>query len=270
MWSSRIPRRPAPRRFLPRARGRAFTLIEVMVVLVILTVMLSGLALPLAAQLQMRRQDEARRQLDEAKEAILGFAAAHARLPCPAAATNGAESFAPGGDATNGNCSNFYDGYLPGTALGLSPLDSDGFVRDPWLTARNRIRYAAFGGGTDVNGVVNPLTRANGMQAASLAGLAAAPRYIVICSTGARASASSCGPAANQLTFRAAFVLIALGPNAASDPAPGSDEARNQAGNPVFVHREASSVPGNEFDDLVRWVPVHLIVNRLLVAGRLP
>ncbi len=242
-----------------------------MVVLVILTVMLSGLALPLAAQLQMRRQEEARRQLDEAKEALLGFAAAHARLPCPATATtNGMESFAAGGDAGNGNCSNFYDGFLPGAALGLAPLDAEGFVRDPWIGARGRVRYAVFGGGADVNGVVNPLTRANGMQAATLPGLGAAPHFIMVCSTGARASASSCGPAANQLTFRAAFVLLSLGPNGGSDPVPGTDEARNLAGNPVFVHRDASNAAGNEFDDLVHWVPVHLVVNRLLVAGRLP
>ena len=254
-----------------RFHSPAFTLIEVMVVLVILTVMLSGLALPLAAQLQMRRQDEARRQLDEAKEALLGFAVAHARLPCPAsAASHGLESFAPGGDATNGACSNFYDGFLPGATLGVAPLDAEGFARDPWMSERNRIRYAVFGGGSVVNGVVNPLTRGNGMQGATLAGLGAAPRFIVICASGARASASGCGPAANQLTFRAAFVLLSLGPNAASDPAAGSDEALNLAGNPVFVHRDPSNAPGNEFDDLVHWVPVHLVVNRLLVAGRLP
>ena len=241
-----------------------------MVVLVILTVMLSGLALPLAAQLQMRRQEEARRQLDEAKEALLGFAAVHARLPCPAsAATNGMESFAPGGDATNGNCSNFYDGFLPGAALGLAPLIG-GFVHDPWMSTGSRVRYAVFGGGADVNGVVNPLTRANGMQSATLAGLAAAPHFIVICSSGARASASGCGPAANQLTFRAALVLLSLGPNGGVEPVAGSDEARNLAGNPVFIHRDASSAAGSEFDDLVHWVPVHLVVNRLLVAGRLP
>jgi prepilin-type N-terminal cleavage/methylation domain-containing protein len=248
-----------------------FTLIEVMVVLVILTVMLSGLALPIAAQLQMRRQEEARRQMDEAKEALLGFAVAHARLPCPASpASNGLESFAPDGDAMNGNCSNFYDGFLPGATLGLAPLDTEGFVRDPWMGEGNRLRYAVFGAGSDVNGVVNALTRANGMQSASLAGLGAAPHFIMICSTGAKAGASSCGPAANQLTFRAAFVLLSLGANGGTLPAPGTDEARNLAGNPVFIHREASNAPGNEFDDLVHWVPVHLVVNRLLVAGRLP
>ena len=49
--------------------ARAFSLIEVMVARVVLTILLSGLALPLAAQLTLRRMDETRRQLDEAKEA---------------------------------------------------------------------------------------------------------------------------------------------------------------------------------------------------------
>jgi prepilin-type N-terminal cleavage/methylation domain-containing protein len=97
----------------PRAR-RAFTLLEVLVAMVILAILASGLAIPLAAQVELRRQEATRRQLDEAKEALLGFAAAHGRLPCPASeASRGLESFAAGGDSANGLCSNFYDGYLP-------------------------------------------------------------------------------------------------------------------------------------------------------------
>ena len=249
-------------------RARAFSLIEVMVVLVVLTILLSGLALPLAAQLNLRRMGETRRQLDEAADALLGFAAAHGRLPCPAAAGSlGLESFAPGEDASSGGCSAFHDGFLPGATLGLAPLDGEGFVRDGWSS---RIRYAVFGAGASINGISNPLTRANGMQAATLPELAAAPHYLFICSTGALSTHSGCGPAANQLTRRAAFVLISLGPNAAATPAPGSDEARNVAGDPVFVHRDPSIGGENAFDDLLHWVPIHLVVNRLIVAGRLP
>src|SRR5260221_14721683 len=104
-----------------------------MVVLVVLTILLSGLALPLAAQLNLRRMDETRRQLDEAKEALLGFVAAHGRLPCPAAPGSlGLESFAAGEDPASGGCSAFHDGFLPGATPGPRPLDSYGYGRDVW------------------------------------------------------------------------------------------------------------------------------------------
>jgi prepilin-type N-terminal cleavage/methylation domain-containing protein len=258
MWSWHSP-----------SAARAFTLIEVMVVILVLTLLASGLAMPLATQLQMRRAAETQRTLAEAREALLGFAAANGRLPCPASESSaGDESFAAGGSAANGACDHFHDGFLPGAALGLAPLDDRGFVRDAWGSTRNRIRYAVFGG--SVNGVANPLTRAGGMREATLAGLGAASHFLFICSTGAAASASGCGPAANQLTRRAAFVVLSPGPNANAAPPPASDEARNQSGAPVFVHREASAVPGNEFDDIVAWTPVHLVVSRLLAAGLLP
>src|SRR5688572_6039926 len=94
-----------------------FTLIEVMMVLLILAVLATGLTIPLAAQLQMRREEETRRVLDEARDAVLGFAAAHGRLPCPATlASRGEEAFAPGGSPANGACESFHGGYLPAAA----------------------------------------------------------------------------------------------------------------------------------------------------------
>ena len=258
MWSSPL-------------RNRAFTLIEVAVVILILTLLASGLAMPVAAQLELRRASETRRILDEARDSLLAFAAANGRLPCPATdASRGEESFAPGGDSGNGSCARFYDGYLPGAALGLSPLDTEGFVRDAWNTEHSRIRYAVFGAGASVNAVANPFTRVNGMQAATLAGLGDAPHFIYICASAAGASASGCGPATNQLTRRAAFVLLSLGPNAGISPAAGGDEARNQSGDPVFVYHEATAGGNAAFDDVVQWVPMHLVASRMLAAGRLP
>ena len=108
------------------------------------------------------------------------------------------------------------------------------------------------------------------MQSATLTGIGAASHYLFICTTGRAASAAGCGPAANQLTRRAAFVLLSPGANATSVPPAGSDEARNLDGDGVFVYHEASNVPGREFDDIILWVPIHLVVNRLLTAGRLP
>ena len=236
-----------------------------MIVLVVVTILASGIALPMAAQIQMRRQDEARRLLGEARDALLGFAAAHGRLPCPATVDSlGQEAFAPGGSAADGACASFHGGWLPGAALGLPGLDAQGFVRDPWASERNRVRYAVHGGA--INGIANPLTRANGMQMATLAGLGAASHYLFVCTNGAAASGSGCGPASSQLTRRAAFVLLSTGLNGVADPAPGSDEARNLDGDAVFVSREAAP----DFDDLLDWGAIHTVVNRLVVAGRLP
>lgn len=252
------------------ARAAGFTLIEVMLVMLIMAMLAATLAIPLAAQLQLRRAEETRRQLDEARDALLGFAIVHGRLPCPATlASRGLESFAPGGGPANGACETFHSGYLPAAALGISPVDAEGFARDAWGGPDNRIRYAVFGGAT-INGVANPLTRANGMQSATLAGLGAAPHYLYICRDGAVAAAGSCGAAANQVTRRAAFVLLSTGVNGASHPPPGSDEARNLDGDAAFVSREPSGVAGREFDDIVLWGAIHLVVNRLVLAGRLP
>jgi hypothetical protein len=60
------------------------------------------------------------------------------------------------------------------------------------------------------------------------------------------------------------------GANGATAPVPGSDEARNLDGDAVFVYREVSMAAGREFDDQLLWVPIHLVVSRLMSAGRLP
>lgn len=251
----------------PEPRRGGFTLVEVMVVLLVLAVMASALALPVAAQLHWRRMEEARRQMDDAREALLGFAAAQGRLPCPALeGSRGQESFAAGGDATNGECADFHGGFLPAAALGVAPLDSEGFLRDPWMAAR--LRYAV--AGVSVNGVPRALTRANGLQSATLAGVGDAPHFLFVCASGQAANASGCGPAANHLTRKAAFILLATGANGGTAPAAGSDEARNLDGDAVFVSREASTAAGREFDDVLQWGSVHLVVHRLVSAGRLP
>ena len=250
---------------------RAFTLLEVMLVMLILTILVTGLAVPLATQVAMRRHEETKRILEEAREALLGFAATHGRLPCPATAgSRGEESFAAGGDSLNGNCSGFHDGLLPAASIGLSPLDPEGFAQDGWGTPQNRIRYAVFGAGQAIGGVTNPMTRANGMQQATLAALGDFPGFLVICGVGTSAGASDCGAASNRLTRRAVFVLLSLGPNAARHPGPGSDESRNLDGDGVFVSHEDSNAPGNEFDDYLTWVPVNILANRMIAAGRLP
>jgi prepilin-type N-terminal cleavage/methylation domain-containing protein len=253
---------------MSRRHRRGFTLLELALVLLILSVLLSGLALPLGAQIAQRRHEETLRRLDDAREALLGFAALHGRLPCPATTSGGVEAFAPGGDAGNGACADFHGGFLPGATLGMNDLDAEGYARDAWGSHGNRLRYAV--ASNTVGTMPAVLTRSQGMQAATLAGLGTESHFLFVCASGAAASSAGCGPAQQQLTRRAAFVLLSVGPNGASAPAPGSDERRNVDGDAVFVHRAPSDAAHEPFDDVVRWVPIHLVVSRLVVAGRLP
>lgn len=51
-----------------------FSLIELAIVLVIVTILLGGLAVPLSAQIEARRIAETRKIMEEAREAIMGYA----------------------------------------------------------------------------------------------------------------------------------------------------------------------------------------------------
>ena len=54
-----------------------FTLLELAIVLVIVTILIGGLAVPLSAQIQARRIAETQKTLAEAREAIMGYAMSH-------------------------------------------------------------------------------------------------------------------------------------------------------------------------------------------------
>jgi len=254
----------SPKRGSPM-HSQAFSLMEVAVVLLILTALLAGIAIPLAAQVQMRRFDETRRTMEEGRDVILGFAAANGRLPCPASAkSNGRESFCTSSNGActpttvvqpHGRCSNFYDGFLPGSTLGLAPLDNQGFVLDPWLT---RVRYAVRDSTHS-----HSLTSVNGMQSATMS-ILSEREYLSVCATGSGVAADGCGSAA-LLTNKAPFILLSSGPNAA-EAKHGIDEMENVDGDLVFISHHTAS----DFDDVITWVSLHTLMSRMISAGKLP
>jgi prepilin-type N-terminal cleavage/methylation domain-containing protein len=261
-----------------------FSLVEIAVVMVIISILLAVVAVPFATQIEQRRTEETQRQLETIKEALIGFAIASGRLPCPAtAASNGAESFVPvTGSAANGNCQQFV-GLLPAVTLGLSPVDSNGFAVDAWGLPQNRIVYAVSNrtvtAGTPAactTSVANPiLTSTNGMRNATMSCLAdpsAAVAMLTICSitpTGVAGAATGC---ASALTTRAPFVLLSRGKNAVSGGT-GTDEAHNvDTTDSYFVSHtptQAGSASG-EFDDIVTWGSLNTLFARMVQAGKLP
>jgi prepilin-type N-terminal cleavage/methylation domain-containing protein len=146
---------------MKRAR-RGFTLIEVMVVLLIVGLLAAGLSMPLAAQVQLRRIDETHRRLDEAREALLGFAASQGACPARQATLARRGTLRVRRRRGERPVRALPRRLLPAATLGLAPLDDEGFLRDAWGSRANRIRYAV---PVPVGAVASPFTRANGLQA---------------------------------------------------------------------------------------------------------
>lgn len=96
-----------------------FSLTEIAVVLVIVALLLGGIILPMSAQRDQQQHEKTRVLLGEVREALLGFAAANRRVPCPATSPGTVEASA------GGHCPSA-SGYLPGPTLGMLTDDAWG------------------------------------------------------------------------------------------------------------------------------------------------
>ncbi|MBU4498864.1 MAG: prepilin-type N-terminal cleavage/methylation domain-containing protein, partial [Gammaproteobacteria bacterium] len=134
---------------------RGFTLIEMAIVLIIITILIGGLAVPLSTQIQARRIAETNKTLEEAKEAIIGYAMTHRTtgatprpyLPCPDTDGDGRENRVIGGPY-DGSCPLTY-GYFPWVDLGGSPNDAWGNRLRYVVTDKLANRISGFSSGTD-------------------------------------------------------------------------------------------------------------------------
>jgi prepilin-type N-terminal cleavage/methylation domain-containing protein len=274
------------------AVNRGFTLIEIAVVLVILTILLATLAIPITTQLNQKRAAETQKMLDLAQQALIGYASANGRLPCPATdgvtvgAVNsfGDERFAVGGTATNGQCE-YWTGYLPAVALGLSPLDSQGFMVDAWGLPQNRIRYAVWGSvPISINLIQYPFTKTGGIKAATTTALSdTTTPFLFVCQSAPLGTVptaatnspvgNACGGGVVKLTDKTPAVIYSLGANAATGGT-GADEGFNVKTTATQTFAFVSHTPtvggANEFDDMVSWISLNVLFNSMQGAGKLP
>ena len=273
---------------------QGFTLTELAIVTTIVALLLASLMYTLSAQTEQRNMDDTRRRLEQARELILAFALANGRLPCPARYTSsashsqGLESFCTAATGTcsgtetttvqaHGNCSNYYDGYLPAATIGFQTADSNGFAVDTWS---NRIRYVV----TKTPPACAPANTLVFTSAANLKtyGLTCQPPDLLICkSASGPISAASCIAATNYATGTGLVtaILFSTGKNfnaaqtAAAATALGRvDEAANLDGDASFVYHPlaGSEAANGEFDDQFVWITTGELYSRLVSAGVLP
>ncbi len=219
-----------------------FTLVEVAIVLLIMGFLLGSIMGPLTTQRKNQNINETESQLDEVRDALMGYAALNGFLPCPATlASGGAESRTAGAGS---DCTTEH-GYVPSATLGLNgKFDSNSLIIDSWgrplrysLNDINTWEYAK-------NIVVNSVD----------------PTYDV-CESAACASG-------NILATQILAVVLSLGPDADAAPA-SADQADNLNGDDIFVSRFPVETVGSEYDDIVVWLSPNTLILHLVRAGQL-
>ena len=253
------------------------------VAMFIIALLLGSILVPLQTQIESRNFENTQRILDQAREALMGYAAAYGYFPCPASTTsNGLEAAGTNhAIAAVNTCpaavwgGTTYIGFLPAATIGFAPTDANGYAVDAWGLTQNRIRYAVVGNVT-VNGIAQPFTRVNGIRNAGMSSIAAATTLLYVCNSGTGVVAgTNCGTAV-ALTSNAPVVIWSVGPNAATTGGTSVDELQNPnptagaSADRIFVSRVKGAVAASAFDDIVTWIGPAMIFNRLIAAGQLP
>lgn len=234
--------------YRPAERGAALLILLMLVAMATATALISAMGKP-AAGPELRTITA----LGQARQALIGFAQLHGRLPRPArSAMDGRES--PLHCSNDAECT----GYLPWLALGVAPDDAWGklwrYTVSPALTEQ-----PVNVGRSETNKVIQ--TRDGG----ALRDVAGAP--------GCARVGAHCVAAVILSTGKRNFGTSIDGVGQANGAHGNLDEAMNAESSSIFVARPATIEPtatGGEFDDRLTWIDLDVLYDRMGAAGALP
>lgn len=300
-------------------RYRGFTLAELAIALTILALLIAAFLIPLRSQSEQARIRDTDQTLERIRDALIGFALAHGRLPCPAdpLQAQGSTVVTPYGPRHAGeemvvadsNATNVANKICDGTGLATSPRYASGVV--PWVTLSvpqtdawgHRFTYSVQASWADnllndCTGPMDPKTTPVGVAsfcidpAKSLADLKIFTR-------------PQPGAVPQSVAEDLVAVVISHGPNGYLSIKPDGVQAGGTVANvwPAARDEDANGLafvgghadpeyrfmqrdevkrdgacttdstlggPACEFDDRLAYVSRHVLISRMVAAGRLP
>ncbi|MCP5145476.1 MAG: type II secretion system protein [Gammaproteobacteria bacterium] len=255
--------------------NRGFTLLELAIVVFVVGLLLAGMIGPIDTQIEARDRRLTTSAMNEALEAVYGFAVSAGRLPCPDTTGDGVEDFASGPPPWACAAA---DGWLPSTTLATAGADAWGnrlryHVTEPGFTTPDDGICSAADADLDLceSGGITVQTRGDNPATAApvtegkflLTSANDVPAVIVSHGRNGRGSTSNLGIA------RAAAPI-------------NTDEDENADGDNTFITRIYTRDAGGcsddadentalcGYDDLLLLVSPTVLNNRLVMAGRLP
>jgi len=287
-------------------RTRGFTLIELAIVLVIVTILIGGLAMPLSAQIQARRIAETQKILEETREAIIGYAMSNTTSTCTCAYTSDVLDDSPATTCPTNLCPTSVTGtatltILPRHFLPCPDLmqndpeesvdnDGDGSLRDlnngredRYISGPNKGECATHSGNFPwvTLGMASQDAWGNRLRYAITPAFANATTGFSSTESGTLQICSTSGCAMVDVAGNVPAVLVSHGPNGwgarsihnkiLKDPT-SDDEKENTNASINFVSRSPSRAgdAAGEFDDLVKWISADQLRGRICPTGGCP
>ncbi len=245
-----------------------FTLIEIAIVLIIVTILLGYTVAMVPVQQELKQYRKANAEMDQILNALYAFAQVNGRLPCAddMDAPDGVED--PTGGTTD--CTEWY-GYVPTKTLGLDgSLDGNFSLQDPWGSP---YRYQVTSDDTGM-GAGGDFVITGDIKAVGIAGLAP---DLSICITNGPVGGTqlTCpGGASGAVAENVPAVILSLGKDRGrvdSDIQKENTDAGLTAtsNDRIFVKTSRSDVKGAEYDDIVKWISPNILYSKMIDAGQL-
>ena len=272
------------------AQTAGFTLAEMAIVLIIVGLLLTSVLSTVSTQLDLRNNRETQTRLDQIKEALIGYAQANGRLPCPADGTLATGASGAGLEEVTSTTTyvcksgNKY-AVLPWATLGVTETDVWGrrftykVTQPTFSDAIAQISWNTTGQSPSCSAPVPTPTQSSfalcslgsftitTRTAASKTGTSVSGVPVVIISHGKNGyGAYTSGGTQYNITAASGYV---------DEPANATATAttfysREQSPQTSSCSDTAAGTPFCEFDDLVAYIPANLLAARMVSAGKLP